>query len=140
MATLAWRSLLLAVVVAVASFLAEVTFDLVMRQLGKPVVFTSVFAVTLYSALMGFVPSWPSPSRLSSAAIKLSGRVLLLVEVTLLVGSAILASSRYVEYRHVLSPMNFYFVAGAYVFPLLVALVTNFSRLKAEWSIGERPL
>lgn len=133
MTTLLWRALLFAVVTAIASVLAEFAFDLVMHQLAKPIVFTSFFSVSLYSVLMSFVPFWPSPSRLSSAAIKLGGRLLLLSEVTLFVASAILASSWYMDYRHVLFPINVSFVASAYVFLLLLTLAANLSKLRTEW-------
>jgi hypothetical protein len=130
------RAFLLAVFAAVVSIIAELSFVFSMKLMGHPVRITSFGALLLFTTLMGFMPVWPSPSRISSTPISLVGRVLLVIEFTMLVTAAIFASSSFMAHEHVIVPVDIWFAGYAYVLILMVMLFANFGRLKREISVN----
>ncbi|HWB44515.1 MAG TPA: hypothetical protein VG900_03675 [Hyphomicrobiaceae bacterium] len=110
----------------------EVFVVLGMRWIGHPVLFTSFWALSMFSGMVGFLPSQPSPSRISTAPIGLAGRALLVIETGAFVAGAMFASSRFMAWRHIVMPVEIWFAAYAYVLILVVMLFANFSRLRRE--------
>ena len=130
------RAFLFALFVAAISLAAEWMFVAVMA-LSRGVPFTSFMALGFFSASMGWIAAYPSPSRISLKPIRLAGRCLLVIETAVLVAVAMFASSRFMAYRHIYFPIEVRF--AAYVFGLFfgVSLLYNFRRLRHE-SFGPR--
>lgn len=128
------RAFLLAVFLAVVTVAGELLFVFLARQMHPGMPFTSFYAVVLFAIGAGFMPVWPSPSRISSTPISLLGRLLLLIEFTIFVAVAIFASVKFMAYEHVIVPIDTWFAAYAYVLILVVMLVANFGRLRREIS------
>jgi hypothetical protein len=128
------RAFLLAIFVAVVALAAELFFVFAMRIVAHPVYVTSFGGLLLFTTMMGFLPVWPSPSRISKTPITLAGRALLLIEFTAFVAAAMVASSRFMAWRHIVMPVEIWFAAYAYVLILVVMLIANFGRLKREIS------
>jgi len=131
---LLWRAFLLAVFVAAIALIGEGFFVLTMRWSGHAIMFTSFWALVMFAVFAGFMPVWPSPSRISEAPISLGGRALLLIEFTAFVAVAMVASLRFMAARHIVLPVESWFAAVAYVLILVVMLIANFGRLKREIS------
>jgi hypothetical protein len=131
---LVMRGALLAIFVAAIALIAELFFVFVMRTVAHSVRITSFGALILFATMMGFLPVWPSPSRISQTPINLLGRVVLLVEFTTFVAVAMYASSRFMGWRHIAVPVEIWFAAYAYGLVLIVTLVANFNRLKREFA------
>src|SRR5215469_16614196 len=131
------RAFLLAIFVAAVALIAELFFVFVMKTTAHPAYVTSFGALVLFATMMGFLPGWPSPSRISQTPISLLGRVVLLVEFTALVAVAMFASSRFMALRHIVVPVEIWFAAYAYVLILVVMLIANFGRLRREISTSK---
>ncbi len=135
--TMMLRALILVLFIAGMAMLGELVFVYGMRLFGHPVYFTSFFAVGFFSCFVGFLPTLPSPSRISSMPIGVGGRVVLLIEITLAVALAIFASSKFMAYEHVVVPIDLAFAAYAYGLILVATLIANFGRLRREISASD---
>ena len=82
---LAVRVLGVAVVLAGSSAICELLFVLSMKSFGTGIPFTGTYAVVLFAALCGVVPSWPTPSRVSEAPLGWMQRALIAAEMTVVV-------------------------------------------------------
>jgi len=126
------RGLLVALAVAILSVVAELTFIFVMRLSDHRIVFTSFYAVVLFSGLMGFVPLMLSPSRVSSISMGIKARIFLTSEISLFALVAILASHSYMKSHSLTAPAEISLAGYSYVLILVLTLVFNFRRLKHE--------
>ena len=88
---LSGRVLIIVIYVAAISALCETLFVLIMRCFNPAIHFTGAFALVIFSAFCGVVPSWPSPSRLGDDRLDLRRRSLIFMEVSVLVAAALLA-------------------------------------------------
>lgn len=132
MKRLATRSLAVIASLALASVLGELLFDFVFDIAGKPMVFTSFYGFVVFSTLVGFLPSWPSPSRLSKTPIGSGGRFFLVIESVCAVLLAATASSQYLIYVRRSAPFEVSAAIYVYSFILLTFFSVNFSRLRSE--------
>jgi hypothetical protein len=126
------RALLYAIFLATIMIISEVVFVFATKLIDHQLPFTSFFSVGFFAVSTGFVPFMPSPSRLSSVPLGLGARVLLVIEYTAFVAVAILASSKFMLYEHIVIPNSAAQCMSAYVVITVISLISNFSKLKRE--------
>src|SRR5580693_1421835 len=131
-AALLWRTLLLSLFIGSICILGNLLAVWLLNLTSSHATFTSQWALVMFGIFMGQLPVWPAGSRISASPIGLLGRIVLLGECTLLVVAATYASESYISSKHLKVAYDVWVGEGLYAFILVMMLVVNFSRLKAE--------
>jgi hypothetical protein len=132
-----WRTFLVALFIAVISLSGNFILVEALRLTGERVSFSSQWALILFGIFVGMIPFRPAGSRISNAPIGFFGRIILLVECTLFVVVATYVSSFYISHNNLVVGYDLWVGEAAYTIVLVVMLLSNFSRLKAEVRIAK---
>lgn len=124
-ASLAARAFLMTLFLACLAIFGEIAFVLIAKIFGRPIQFSSFYALIVFSGLAGFVPLSATPNRLSDAVLSAKHRVLLVFEIALLVTIAIVASASYMANKAATIDHGVELSVGAYCFALVISLIVN---------------
>ena len=132
-----WRTFLVALFIAVISLGGNFILVEALRLTSERISFSFQWALIMFGIFVGMIPFRPAGSWISNAPIGFFGRIILLVECTVLVVVATHTSSLYISHNNLVVRYDLWVGEAAYTVVLVVMLFSNFSRLKKEVRIAK---